>query len=143
VSVYVTKPRTKPTEKEIELINYVSQGWLVIEAAELIGITYMGALSRSRRLKRISGQPTLAGLVYWGLTEMYIQRDRIGIKPLLPRELDVVKLLARGKTEAQAGNALHLSASGTHRRIKVAKLHTGASTHAHLVAIAWAEDWLV
>lgn len=143
MSVYVTRPRTRPTAKEIELINYVSQGWLITEAAELIGISYMGALSRSRRLKRISGKPTMAAIVYWGLTELYIQRDRIGIKPLKKTELDVVKLLAEGKTEEQVGNRLGLSTSGTHRRIKVAKLHTGASTHAHLVAIAWAEDWLI
>lgn len=142
MGVYATKPRTRPTDKEIELMNHVSQGWLVTEAAELIGITYLGALSRSRRLKRISGQSTLAAVVYWGLTEMYIQRDRKSIKPLKTTELEVVRLLADGKTEAQAASVLHLSSSGIHRRIKVAKLHTGASTHAHLVAIAWAEDWL-
>lgn len=143
MSVYVTKPRTKPTAKEIELLNHVSQGWLITEAAELIGITYMGALGRSRRLKRVSGKSTTAAVVYWALTELYIQRDRIGLPPLMPRELVVVKLLAEGKTEAQVAKVIHFTPSEVHRRIKKAKLHTGASTHAHLVAIAWAEDWLI
>ena len=55
---------------------------------------------------------------------------------LTPRQQEVVRLLAQGKTQQQAARALNLQYSTVRKIAMAARERTGATTTAHLMALA-------
>jgi PAS domain S-box-containing protein len=59
-----------------------------------------------------------------------------GDRPLTPRELEAVRLVAAGLTEGAIAEALYISPLTVHTHLRNAMRKVGAHTRAHLVAIA-------
>ena len=60
----------------------------------------------------------------------------VGRRRLTPRERQIVEMLARGATGEQIAEELVLSPETVQKHVHNAKRKTGASTRAHLIALA-------
>jgi DNA-binding CsgD family transcriptional regulator len=83
---------------------------------------------------------TAAGLVFHERMRYHVPRDGFRVPPagLTPREIDCLKLIATGFSDARAGEALGIRAATVHEHAERAKRKLDAHNRAELVALATA-----
>src|SRR5690348_11960119 len=121
----------------------IGAGTTIREAAVELDRNYYSLIGRIDRLKEVSGRHTLSSLVHWGLTEMHIHYPRQGLQQLDSGKLQVVQRIAMGQSQATICRLSYLTKDGYERRVRDARAKVGARNLPHLVAICWAEDWIV
>lgn len=131
-----------PTPKQIEALDWMGAGTRFREAERELGLSDRSLKGRVQKLRRLSGKKRSAALVYWGLTEMHIHYEPMGLRKIQDKWIEVVELIAQDLTNRQIAEKLHLSESGVETRIRYARAAVGARTEAQLVAICWTEDWI-
>lgn len=142
MTVTLLTSRPAPTPKQVELLQALGSGATIKSLADEWNISYYTLIDRVRGLRRIARLQTLSGLVYWGLTNLYIDYPQVGLQKLDQKKLDVVHQLALGKSDPAICRALYMSKDGFERRVRDARTKVQAAHRPQLVAICWSEDWI-
>lgn len=141
----VVLPRVarRPTPKQLEALFLLSRGRHLLRAEARMGLAPRSLTHRITRLRVVSGRTSHAALVYWGLTELYIESyEKRYLPPLKQKHLDVLQLLVLDFSPRQAAQKLHRSYWGVEELLREARAGVKARTTAQVVAIAYAEDWI-
>jgi DNA-binding CsgD family transcriptional regulator len=137
-----TRLKRPPTDAELEVLDMIGAGVSIQEASVELNRNYYSLIGRVNRLKVLTGKPTLASLVHWGLTEGYIYYPPQNLSRIHHHYLEVVQLLAQGQPKGKICEALFLSKGQFERRVRMAREGVSARNHSHLVAICETEGWL-
>lgn len=130
------------TQKEIEVLSLIAKGVPLAEASVKLGLSTRGINNRAARLRIQSGRKKWSGIVYWALTEMYIESRPRGLFKPPSRYIDIVQGLSEDKDQRQIASELFISKTTVAERLTMAKARVDARSEAELVAIYWAEDWI-
>lgn len=112
------------------------------DASAQLGLSDRGINSRVARLRIQSGRKKWSAIIYWALTEMYLELSPQGLPRPPEGHLEVVRGLTEDKGQREIAAELFISKTTVADRIARARARVNARTEAQLVAIYWAEDWI-